>query len=69
MTGSTSDIEISGKTQSYCLKSVCNFKMTRFSLILLCNNMIGLLGTYSIGIHISYIFISLYFKADVCRLP
>ena len=32
-------------------------------------NIIGLLGTYSIEIYISYIFNSLYFKADVCRLP
>ena len=28
------DIEISGKTQKYCLESVCNFKVTRFYLIL-----------------------------------
>ena len=30
------DIEISGKTQNYRLKSVCNFKVTQFYLILLC---------------------------------
>ena len=29
------DIEISGKTQNYCLKSVCNFKMSRSYVILL----------------------------------
>ena len=69
MMSSTSDIEISGKTQNYCLKSVCNFKVTRFSLSLFCNNIIGLLGTYSIEIYLSYIFNSLYYKANVCRLP
>ena len=30
------DIEISGKTQKNCLKSVCNFKVSRSSIILLC---------------------------------
>ena len=30
------DIEISGKSQNYCLKSVCNFNVTRFYSILLC---------------------------------
>ena len=44
------DIEISGKTQNQCLKSVCNFKVTRFYLILLCKQHNWTLGTYSIEI-------------------
>ena len=42
------DIEISGKTQNYRLKSVCNFKVTRFYLILLCKQHNWTLGSYSI---------------------
>ena len=44
------DIEISGKTQNYRLKSVCNFKVTRFYLILPCNQHNWTSGTYSIEI-------------------
>ena len=43
-------IEISGKTQNYCLKSVCNFKVSRSSVILLCKQRNCTLGTYSIEI-------------------
>ena len=39
------DIDISGKTQNYCLKSVCNFQVTRFYLILLCKQHTWTLGT------------------------
>ena len=42
------DIEISGKTQNYRLKSVCNFKVTRFYLILPCKQHNWTSGTYSI---------------------
>ena len=42
------DIEISGKTQNYCLKSVCNFKVTRFYLSLLCKQHNWTSGTYFI---------------------
>ena len=45
-----SDIEISGKTQNYRLKSVCNFKVTRFYLILPCKQHNWTSGTYSIEI-------------------
>ena len=44
------DIEISGKTQNYRLKSVCNFKVTRFYLILPCKQHNWTSGTYSIEI-------------------
>ena len=44
------DIEISGKTQNYRLKSVCNFKVTRFQLILPCKQHNWTSGTYSIEI-------------------
>ena len=44
------DIEISGKTQNYRLKSVCNFKLTRFYLILLCKQHNWTSGIYSIEI-------------------
>ena len=44
------DIKISGKTRNYCLKSVCNFKVSRSSLILLCKQHNWTLGTYSIEI-------------------
>ena len=44
------DIEISGKTQHYRLKSVCNFKVTRFYLILPCKQHNWTSGTYSIEI-------------------
>ena len=44
------DIEISGKTQNYRLKSVCNFKLTRFYLILPCKQYYWTPGTYSIEI-------------------
>ena len=40
------DIEISGKTQNYRLKSVCNFKVTRFYLILPCKQHNWTSGTY-----------------------
>ena len=40
------DIEISGKTQKYCLKSVCNFKVTRFYLIL--HSPVIFLSTYKL---------------------
>ena len=39
------DFEISGKTQNYCLKSVCNFKVSRSSFILLCKQHNWNLGT------------------------
>ena len=35
------DIEISGKTQNYCPKSDCNFKVTRFYVVWFTNNIIG----------------------------
>ena len=44
------DIEISGKTQNYRLKSVCNFKVIRFYLILLCKQNNWTLDTYSVEI-------------------
>ena len=44
------DIEISGKSQNYCLKSVCNFNVTRFYSILLCRNHNWTLSIYSIGV-------------------
>ena len=40
------DIEISGKTQKYCQKSVCNFKVTRFYLIL--HSPVIFLSTYKL---------------------
>ena len=46
------NIEISGKTQNYRLKSVCSFKVTRFYLILLCKQHNWTSGTYSIVIAI-----------------
>ena len=51
------DIEISGKTQTYCLKSVCNFKVTRFYLILLCKQHNWTSGTYSIEIILGCVFL------------
>ena len=45
------DIEISGKTQNYRLKSVCNFKVTRFYLILTCKQHNWTSGTSSIEIY------------------
>ena len=42
------DIEVSCKTQSYCLKSVCNFPVSRSSVILLCKQHNWTLGTYCI---------------------
>ena len=44
------DIEISGKTENYRLKSVCNFKVTRFFLTLPCKQHNWTSGTYSIEI-------------------
>ena len=46
-------IEISGKTNNYCVKSVCNFNVTRFYLILLCKQHTWTSGTYSIEIIIT----------------
>ena len=47
------DIEISGKTQNHRLKSVWNFKVTRFYLILPCKQNNWTSGTYSIEIIIN----------------
>ena len=44
------DIEISGKTQNYGRKRVCNSKVTRFYLILRCKQHNWTSGSYSIEI-------------------
>ena len=64
------DIEISAKTQNQCLKSVCNFKVTRFYLILLCKQHNWTLGTYSIEIitHKSQMRNSIFVQSVKCLL-
>ena len=58
------DIEISGKTQNCRLKSVCNFKVTRFYLILPCKQHNWTSGVYSIEIIIfsEYIYSFINFR-------
>ena len=41
MTGYYVTLKYKAKSQNYCLKNVSNFKVTRFYLILLCNNILG----------------------------
>ena len=74
---------VSGKTQTYCLKSVCNFKVTRFYLILLCKQHNWTSGTYSVEIILGCVFLGwklsgrrflslslcLYFLLALARLP
>ena len=66
MTGYYVTLKYQAKTQNCFLKSVCNFEVTRFSLILLCKQHNWTLGTYSVET-IIYRYIEFFFMCSQCR--